>query len=131
MTYVFKFQVRYTGTGAVGETLKTPGVDFGKPLEIVYRPPSPKPRVANYMLVRGRGHVAWSGVGSTSYYKTCYMLIKVYQYHCPAKSSLTGEAFDTLMAEEILREEAGRKWKDCVRKLSVRCNELQLGEDTL
>lgn len=125
----FTFQIGDGAKLTVGEKLKTPGVDFGPGgLVVVHRSEKRKGVGAQYVVVRRPGHTGWSGVGSRSYYEASYRILRVTMHHCSAKASVTGKAWDSLMAEEIVEESGGRKWREVVKRLVAKCDGLQTQE---
>ncbi len=117
------------GDGAkfeIGEKLKTPGVDFGPGgLVVVHRSIKPEGVADQYVVVRCSGYTGWSGVGFRAYNETSYRILRVYQHHSSAKESLNGIPWTAYMAEEIIQEEPGRKWKSCLTRLAAKADELQ------
>jgi hypothetical protein len=86
----------------VKNCLETPGVDWGRPLEIVYQNEA-------YFLTKTKGHMTFASRGEQEYYPTRYRVFEV----VPDKSRRTG-----FYAVELHEMEAGRKWKQVVADLT-------------
>lgn len=81
-----------------GDVVRTPGVDWGRPLEILHRH-------KNRLVLRRKGHMTWSGIGSSIYAETLYMLVE-----------LRGGS-----ATVIEEAEPGRKYRPVVANLIKKC----------
>ena len=69
--------------------LYTPGVDWGRKLEIIFRH-------KDQIVVRRKGHRSWSGLGSTEYAETLYMRLRLEMDQATVLESCT----------------PGRRWRD-------------------
>ncbi len=81
-----------------GDVVRTPGVDWGRPLEILHRH-------KNRLVLRRKGHMTWAGIGSTEYAETLYMLVEV----------------KGTTATVIEEAEPGRKYATAVADLIKKC----------
>lgn len=86
--------------------LHTPGIDYGRPLEILYSK-------GGYYLTRTKGHLTWSGQGTQEYYPTHYRIFMV----------LPRKEHQSMYAVEIVEEAPGKKWKPTVEKLKMLIDE--------
>jgi hypothetical protein len=101
-----------------GAILRTPGVDFGKSLEVIYRS-------GKYLVVRCRGSLGWSGRGMPrTYSPTSYMLLHLRREKVPAKRSLNGKAYTRDYAVQLEEIEPGLEWRGAVLDLVVKCNKM-------
>ena len=103
-----------------GNILETPGVDFGRPLEILHRKD-------NQLVIRCKGSSHWSGIGMPrSYGETEYMRVLLSEETVTAKQSLNGKAYTKQTMTIIERVSPGRKWKFALKTLIDLC-EARLG----
>jgi len=81
-----------------GDVVRTAGVDWGRPLEILHRH-------KNRLVLRRKGHMTWSSIGQQAYAETLYMLVEVKRG----------------MARVIEEAEPGRKYRPAVADLIKKC----------
>jgi hypothetical protein len=98
-----------------GNVVRTPGVDFGRPLEILHRK-------GDYLVLRCKGHMTWCSVGEQRYAETHYDLVQVGKEKISAKRSFTNKAWTREFFEVIERVEPGLKWREALKKLIERCD---------
>ncbi len=96
-----------------GDILKSHGVDFGRPLEILARN-------GNRLLIRRKGHMYWSGIGNQNYAETRYMIVELKPKHTSAKNSINGKAQDFQTAEVLEEVEPGKFWQKAVKELKAK-----------
>lgn len=114
----FTIEVRKGADGK--EHVTTPGIDWGRPLEILYRTHL-KVRVGTQLVLRREGHSSWGGRFSLrDYSRTLYMLVKLSKELVSAESSLNGRAFTRMYATVLEEVEPGRAWRPAVAKLIAR-----------
>jgi len=81
-----------------GDVVRTPGVDWGRPLKILHRH-------KNRLVLRRNGHMTWASIGQQTYAETLYMLVEVSRD----------------MATVIEEVEPGRKYRAAVADLIKKC----------
>lgn len=90
-----------TRAHADGDVLRTPGVDYGRPLKIIYRN-------GNRLVVRRAGCKQWCSVGQSEYTPTLYILLE-----------LRGN-----MMFELKQITPGHNWRPALKQLLAECDSL-------
>lgn len=117
-SYIHRFNFNASIDEERGE-LKTPGIDWGRPLKIIHR-------AGDYVIARCGGHATWSGVGMPwTYAPSTLMLIRTgIVEDVSALQSLDGVPYTRTCAEVIEEIEPGRRWKKALDALIASCNAL-------
>jgi hypothetical protein len=99
-----------------GEVAYTPGVDWGRPLVVVFRSHKAY-RTGLKLVLRRQGHSSWAGRFSLrDYVGTLYMVVVLHKEKVSARSSVLGRAFTRTVATVIEAAEPGPAWRPTVAR---------------
>ena len=102
-----------------GNELISPGINWGRPLQIIERN-----RKHDHLVVKREGHMFGGGGGVAKVYKkTVYMLVRLGTDHISARESLTNKAWDRSYGEIIDKVMPGSKRKP-VKELIEKCQRI-------
>lgn len=98
-----------------GDTLKTPGVNTGKPLKVLHR-------AGYYLLVRRAGHTYREDRWSSRHVQTRYMLCTLNQEH--VSNPIAGKPFDRDFIIVVEERHPGTSWKKAEVEMRAECDRL-------
>jgi hypothetical protein len=102
-----------------GNELVSPGVIWGRPLQIIERN-----KHGNHIVVKREGHTAGGGRGAMKVYrKTVYMLVRLGTEHISARESLTNKARDISYGEIVEKVIPGPN-RGSVKELIEKCQRI-------